>query len=75
MIRTNVTIIAALCVFACLGGGAAQLHISQLEGLDIAEGLKQFIGSLVTEIAELKKKKKDTLCKKTQVVQTENVAL
>ena len=52
----------------------AQPGISQLEGLDIPEGLKQFIGSMVTEIDELKKDR-DAICNTTQVVQAENVAL
>ena len=44
-------IAAALCVFACVDSGHANLQpdISQLTGLDVPEGLKQFIGSMVTQ--------------------------
>jgi hypothetical protein len=55
MTRKNIAgITAALCVFVCVGGGhaaqfALQPDISQLAGLvDEVEGLKQFIGSMVS---------------------------
>ena len=43
-------ITVALCVFACVGSGHANLQpdISQLTGLDVPEGLKQYIGSMVS---------------------------
>ena len=44
---------ALMC--GCAGGGAPQkVDISQLEGLDVPEGLKQFIGTIVTELHEVK---------------------
>ena len=67
-------VMVALFVVACAGGGVAQPDISHLGGLDIPEGLKQFIGSMMTEIDELKKDR-GALQNKTQVVQSENVAL
>jgi hypothetical protein len=70
----KVAAMMALFVFACVGGGLAQPDISLLGGFDMPEGLKQFIGSMVTEIDELKKDR-NTLQNKTQVVQAENVAL
>jgi hypothetical protein len=82
-------ITAALCVFACVDSGHANLQpdISQLTGLDVPEGLKQFIGSMVSglqadkealqamqaQIDELQKDR-DALQKvqnKTQVVEAE----
>jgi hypothetical protein len=67
-------VVVALFVVACAGGGVAQPDISHLRGLDIPEGLKQFIGSMMTDIDELKKDR-GALQNKTQVVQSENVAL
>eukprot|EP01051_Picozoa_sp_SAG22_P022414 SAG22_NODE_5356_length_1029_cov_6.416129_2_plen_80_part_01 len=35
----------------CAGGGAAQtVDINQLKGLDVPEGLKQFLGAMVIEM-------------------------
>ena len=71
------TVMVALFVFACVGGGVAQPDISQLGGLDM-EGLKQLVGSMYadmqSQIDELKKDK-EALQNKTQVVEADNVAL
>ena len=53
--------VVAAAFLLCAGGGAAgavaqKADISQLEGLDMPEGLQQFLGSVLTEMQEIKNK-------------------
>eukprot|EP01052_Picozoa_sp_SAG31_P025290 SAG31_NODE_2209_length_6183_cov_6.782544_3_plen_923_part_00 len=65
--------VVAVAFLLCAGGGAAhQVDIgSQLEqGLDVPEGLKQFLGAMVTEMRQLKKEN-SVLQNRTNAVEAE----
>jgi hypothetical protein len=60
----------------CAGGGAAakKIDISQLEGIDVPEGLQQFLGAMVSEIQGLKSQNKVVL-KEQNMTQQENIVV
>eukprot|EP01051_Picozoa_sp_SAG22_P017438 SAG22_NODE_2690_length_2307_cov_46.005435_1_plen_633_part_10 len=68
---TMKALIFAAVLLLCAGGSAAHsLDISQLKGVDVPEGLKQFIGTIVTELHDVKNENAE-LQNRTQVVEAE----
>eukprot|EP01051_Picozoa_sp_SAG22_P023261 SAG22_NODE_5926_length_929_cov_22.368675_1_plen_285_part_10 len=72
MLKSVGAVMVTAAFLLCAGGGAAaqKVDINQLKGLDVPEGLKQFIGTIVTELHEVKNENAK-LQNRTQVVEAE----
>eukprot|EP01051_Picozoa_sp_SAG22_P011004 SAG22_NODE_1024_length_5987_cov_3.799932_4_plen_623_part_00 len=86
MLKSVGAVMITAAFLLCAGGGAAaqQVDISQLRGLDVPEGLQQFLGAMVTKMQGLEeenvklqedlrwlKKDREVFQNKTRVVEAE----